>query len=129
LTTSSSSNAQSFRTTALSADFDVQFTFDGQVAGNDSIFGVKTSLDGNNNYYGFIYGGGYLSTYFDGYYKDGASQAPSSNVLRIKRAGSTIEFYVNGVKTATNATSSSPMYIVARANVGFVLKSTINLLG
>lgn len=129
LATSSSSNAQSFRTTALSADFDVQFTFDGQVGGNDSIFGVKTSLDGNNNYFGFIFGGGFLSTYFDGYYKDGITQAPSNNVLRIKRTGSTIEFYANGVKTALNASNSNPMYIVARANVGFVLKSTINLLG
>lgn len=56
------------------------------------------------------------------------TQASGANAFRISRTAGLIEFYLNGVKLNISTTNSQPMYLMVRANAGFDLKSTVNLL-
>lgn len=118
----------SFNTNAISGDFDIEFNFNSQNLVHQSIFGVKTSLDGGDNWFAFLYREAGLATYFNGNTKDAVTQNPGSNVFRIKRTSSLIEFYANGIKLPQSISYAQSVYLTVRANTGFNLISTVDKL-
>lgn len=131
ISSSTSTNAQSFNTTAITGDFDVEYTFDEAIpsSAHDSIFGLKTTLDGQNNYVGFLISHPYALVYFNSGSQGSVAMTQGQNVFRIKRVGSVIDFYHNGVKTLNSHNFSGNLYLVVRANAGFELISTVDKLG
>lgn len=125
---SSTGIGSSYNTTPLTGNFDITFNFDAAVTGQDSIFGVKQTVDTTDNYYGFrLYNG--FHSYFSGQVRDIITQNSGANNYRITRTGSTIDFYANGVKLAQSASYSEPLYLVARGYNTFNLISTVDNLG